>query len=743
MPRFSLSGPGGRNSTSEVGRVHPALTCLCLLFPSLAGALWLALSSDPVGPRQAVLWVVALAAASAALTVPLAAGARWRALFLSVLCGLLGAMGGTLVHYAVDYRSRCPDVWARLSGESGTLSPQLLLQKWRGRPPVDLSTLPPIPPEVESRTADLAMEDTFAILEFPPQKLGRDLTWKEDPLRDRIWQWGLHTTPAVPALAASYRATGDLARLERAEAIVLDWIADNQHYLYRPPSPFSWHDHVMALRVRGWLPFWDLWVRSPLASEEKAERILQSIVLHADRLEDHRYYNEGHNHGMEQDFALLAISVALPELKKAAGWRKTAERRIKDQVAEVISPDGIQLEHTPYYHVFTLDILSDLQEFARRVGVTREELDLDPVLKKMARYTANILQPNGTLPLIGDTPREPPIPRTHRTLSRFLDTDPVLRFALTQGREGSPGEDTIFHAKDGYAVLRDSWHRAPDFGKTFYLFFTAAAHEGRVHKQHDDLSFTLFACGQELLTDAGFHSNEYGDPEREYVTGTSAHNTILVDRTGFTGWTARIETTIDGGSDALVQASHGNYPGLVHRRTLYYSRPSTVLVLDQVTPSAAASGGPGKETPERTFEQLWHFPPEVQPRRTDDPAVLIVERREAAGTSPLLRFDQLADGRNGARVLEGSKLPLQGWIATGHRELRAAPVASFEVQGTEALFVTLIRVCEEAARTPSAQEAAPRFSRDGAPGVILVEWNETGGPRRVQIRPGPPAEILR
>jgi len=722
---MKLTQPGRKRTDLSV-RAAVASSLVASLLPACALAFWPA----RVGWQHAALACGAALAFSALRLLRVPGASRLQAGVIVLLSVPAVVASGALVWRVREFGSRNPVAskaldLRRLSGG--------LLEHFRERPRIDAATLPPVPQAVSEETARLALESTLKILEFPPVPLGGNLQWNEDPLKDRTWQWGLHTMPAVPALAAAYERTGDVRFIARAEEHILDWIEDNQRYLLKPPSAFSWHDHAMALRVRGWLPFWEAWIRTPRAEAGKVERILSGIVLHAERLADTKFYNEGHNHGMEQDVALLAIATLFPELKKSTSWRSLAVQRLKAQAAEIVSPAGVQMEHSPYYHLFTLEILADAQTFADRAGVPRGELNLEPVLQRMARFTANILQPDGTLPPIGDTPRDPPLTVEHRTLKRFAEQDLILRFTLTQGQEGAPPAAAAFYRDEGYAVLRDRWQPGLDYRQSLYLFFTAAAHEGRVHKQHDDLSFVLFARGREILADAGFHSNQYGDPEREYVTGTSAHNSVLVDGKGFTGWTARIDEALDGAGYSLVQGSHSNYPGLTHRRTLLYVRPSTVFVLDEL--KANGSGQPARHD----FEQLFHFGADLEPVAGAKGASLLVA--EPGTGSPLLHLEQLGAGRGGARLWNGSRDPFRGWRAVGHRKLVPAFCAGFQEKGSAALFVTRLEVLDLSAEKAARAREPASLSPEADTGFMILRWPAGEGVREAKVRLEPPAEV--
>lgn len=714
----------------KLPRLSTGMALICCLVVSVLVAITLAFSTSRVNLRVTALACVVACLVSGLAVLGVHRSRRWRSLVYILILSPVVVLAGALAWRIREFNSRNPALSAALDLAS---MPRGLVDYFSARPAKKLATLPPLPSTEKAEIASLALDSSYRFLDFPALRLSENLAWDEDPLKDRTWQWGLHTLPAVPALAEAYEQGQDLRYIAKAESLVLDWIADNQLYWIAAPSPFSWHDHVMALRVRGWLPFWETWIRSPLATASKAERILSSMVLHGERLADTQFYNEGHNHGMEQDFALIAIATAFPELKQAAAWRALAARRLQAQVDTVISPNGVQLEHTPYYHVFTLEILSDAQEFARQVGVTRQELNLDPVLIKMARFTANILQPDGTLPPVGDTPRDPPLQLDHRVLRQFVEKDPVLSFTLTRGSEGAPPARSVFYKEEGYAVFRDPWEPGKDYSQSFYLLFTAAANQGRVHKQHDDLSFVLFARGRELLADAGFHSNQYGDPEREYVTSTAAHNSVLVDGKGFTGWTAKIDETLDGPGYSLVQGSHSNYPGLIHRRTILYVRPATIFVFDELKARDAG------EATRHDFELLHHFGPDLVPTLDGKGHSLLVN--EPGTENALLFLEALAGGRGTVAAWSGSKAPFRGWRAVGHRQLVPASCVAFRETGAGVLFVTRIEVLDASPEISARQRQPAQLSLEAESGFIMLEWPAATGQRAARIRLQAPVEI--
>jgi len=143
-----------------------------------------------------------------------------------------------------------------------------------------------------------------------------------------------------------------------------------------------------------------------------------------------------------------------------------------------------------------------------------------------------------------------------------------------------------------------------DVGPLGYLSIAAHGHA-------DALSFTLSAGGRELLIDPGTFSYHAQKKWRDYFRGTSAHNTVRVDRLdqSVTGgdflWVrhakARCERFEMGAEQDVLVGSHDGYRRLkdpvTHRRELFYEKAARVLTVMDVLDC--------RESHE--MEVFWHF----------------------------------------------------------------------------------------------------------------------------------------
>jgi hypothetical protein len=557
-----------------------------------------------------------------------------------------------------------------------------------------------------ARTADDVLSGRFTFAGNPPLDLPRDLSWDENPSGRRRWAFLLHKMHYVVALTQSYQDSGDPAYLQRAEDLVLDWIGDNYDNLDGPPpSDMTWHDHATALRVRAWLEFFEEWTKTPLASGEEIARVLSAIVMHAEKLADEDFYTEKHNHGIDQDYALLAIGACFPEMSASGSWVTLGATRLREQVRQTISPNGIHLEHSPGYQLFMLNLLGRILKFTER-----HRLDVFPpdklgsLIARMASALAYMAKPDGHLPTIGDTTASAKITPENVILSQYANKDPVLRYVLSRGRDGVSGRLAAVYKQEGYAYLRDSWPGPDRFGDAVHIVFTAAANPGLAHKHADDLSFVLTGYGKDFLVDPGMHSFDHEDPARKFIVSSAAHNVVQVDGIGFEGHTARIDAVDIHDGYVLIEASHTNYPGLRHRRTLAYLRPGTLLLVDDL--GSVPGGALSRRA--RKFEQLFHFAPDINVSLTRPGVGLAAPVPDNPGQSRLYLRQLLWTGDDRMEVIEGATDPLQGWVTKSQGSLMPAPVVAFSKLGSSARFVTLIHLAPDAvAPIPGVEVSEP------------------------------------
>ena len=117
-------------------------------------------------------------------------------------------------------------------------------------------------------------------------------------------------------------------------------------------------------------------------------------------LAEARHFEADFNHGFNEGAALLLLADNFPHMPGAAGWRTLALERLKAMLVNTIDADGVEVENSPLYQVYVLGLVYQIAQWAGRYEPTLAA-PYSEAAAKMLRYTAEITQPNGYLPMLG------------------------------------------------------------------------------------------------------------------------------------------------------------------------------------------------------------------------------------------------------------------------------------------------------------------------------------------------------
>lgn len=108
--------------------------------------------------------------------------------------------------------------------------------------------------------------------------------------------------------------------------------------------------------------------------------------------------------------------------------------------------------------------------------------------------------------------------------------DEFLEYIVTKREKGTePSFKSVAYDGAKTAVFRNSW---ADDNAIAAIFLSRG---GGSHNHNDDLSITMGAYGQHLLTDARMGTYDTDDPGERWVSSSRAHNTVEIDRTVMRG----------------------------------------------------------------------------------------------------------------------------------------------------------------------------------------------------------------
>lgn len=418
--------------------------------------------------------------------------------------------------------------------------------------------------------------------------------WARYGREHRSWGFHLHAWEFMDPLLMEYDRTGDESWLREATRIACAWWAANRTAT-EDTDPMVWYDMSQSLRSPRLLALLHRTARVDGLRDETVI-LAAAFAQHLDELHLPRAYNPRNNHGFYTAVSQVHASIygrAFPDARRTGA---EGRERLAEMATLQFAPDGVHLEHSPDYHRMLLN------SFERAVtdGLIEDE-EIKRRVERAARVFGWMIQPDGTLVQLGDSPE------TRVVREDASSIDPATLFLLSDGKEGEPeAEELAAYHDGGYAFVRSPQPSAPgELIRSGYLAFSAAFHS-RAHKHADDLNVVWFDKGQQILTDAGrFGYGEllsssapqrsegfyYAAPERQFVEGTMAHNTLMMD-----GANQERRTRQPYGSGlGRCQAAQGafdlsgrvHHPDYIHRRRVIYRPGEELLLKDSVFSQSA------------------------------------------------------------------------------------------------------------------------------------------------------------
>jgi uncharacterized heparinase superfamily protein len=307
----------------------------------------------------------------------------------------------------------------------------------------------------------------------------------------------------------------------------------------------EWSPYVVSLRAWSLCGVFDGLIRgSPVESA-----MVTSLHLHAGFLKANLELDVGGNHLIKNLKALVGLGVFFGDKQQIDHALALLGRQLKRQVLA----DGGHFERSPSYHAQVLGDVIDIAALLAAAGQPHAELT--EVIERMRQWLAEMLLPNGEIPLFGDSAPIAPA----RLAALRLPAPPTDRLAVL--------------AESGYIVAR------PRPGTTLIADVGAPCpDELPAHGQAGCLSFVLAVDGDLVLTDTG--TSTYVGERRAFERSTAAHSTVEVDGQDQSevwgsfrvGRRARptIHGATDDGATIVIDASHDGYrhlPGSpTHRR---------------------------------------------------------------------------------------------------------------------------------------------------------------------------------
>jgi hypothetical protein len=560
------------------------------------------------------------------------------------------------------------------------------------------------------RDAELLREHHLKVFGFPEVECGARIPWRRDLIHGTesgldhwsripyldfakvgdskvVWEPNRHQH--LVTLALAYRLTGDERYAEEALAQWEDWQRENPHL-----RGINWASSLeLAFRAWSWIWMIYLLAASQAQTGQRLAELTRAMAMHADFISANlSTYFSPNTHLLGEGFALFAIGLVFPELRRADSWREKGRQILLEEITRQVREDGSHAEQSANYHRYATDFFLCAAILADRNGCSFPAA-YRAQLERMVEFMLHTAWPDGTHPMIGDADggrllpfgvRNPNDNRStlstaavyfgredfreraggfHEETLWLLGLDAATRFEVLN--PNVPCDTSKTFPNSGVVVMRSGWQADANV-----LFLDAGPQgmDGSGHGHADALSVVCSAGETHWLVDPGTFVYTASREWRDYFRSTQAHNTLVVDGHGQAEpletfkWRkvcpAQLELWANLSHLDFASGVHRGYARLIepviHRRSVVFVKPDHWLVLDSLEGSGT-----------HALEFFFHFAQGIR---------LQVEEQACRATRGESRFLVMSDTRMTLETHCGKERPSQGWYSEDYGNREPAPV---------------------------------------------------------------------
>lgn len=472
---------------------------------------------------------------------------------------------------------------------------------------------------------DLFISQSKLVLgSFDAVDISEDIDWQADPLANRTWQWHLNWFSFLgDVIALDHQQPSD-THLDRCAALLADWTEKYLETDLDHPFEFIWHDHATALRAEqvALFLYYVANHRSDWLANNQGlvDRFIYFLQRHGEILSTDSFYSEHTNHGLEQSRVLLLLSTIFFHAAHGLFWRDTAVVRINNELDFSFTEEGVHVENSPAYHYFVFKIfLGIISDYPKYILGELEGKFQDIAIKALV-YLTHIIQPDGKLPILGDTEAIRIRDIFHEYFYGKIEYENFL-YSLTGGKNGiKPTKTCMVFPKSGYAIFRNQWSDTNNFRNDFHVVFKAGC-LSQYHRHQDEGSLIFNVNGENWLTDSGMYNHNQSSPVRKYMRSRIAHNVVHVADAKYVSSWDEIKSAwkvIEYGENAnscFIDSELNIYQNIViKRRVEFYRDRSELELIDSVQ---CLDGIP------RHFYFYWHIDSGKQIERSGEKNVCV------------------------------------------------------------------------------------------------------------------------
>lgn len=534
--------------------------------------------------------------------------------------------------------------------------------------------------------AEESLKREFSAEGSTPLALGKEIDWDPPEFVHCEKTFSLNRLYHLPVLALAARVTREQRFADEIAELLDQWLSANRIREGRP-----WNELTTALRLNSILLAWACLRGSDMLSPRTHEQVMVVLHSHADYLESHLEYDILNNHLVFEGRTLLMAASLMPDNPESKRWFNAGWQALVSEFDHEIRQDGTHGEQSAGYHMqVLLEYLTALR--IRQSNGQSVPEEWNPRLTAMTECLADMLRPDGTPPLSGDTahddPQTPWAAEVLQVAGQLLELPSLYEggavlprsFLLLGSRHPraidplrSRSAGSRAYPDGGLVILRNSDRQNP-----VMLSMDAgpfAMSDSPAHGHADALQIEYSANGHPLLVDPGAYTYEPG-PWRAFFRGTAAHNTIMLEGLdqvhlwgAFRAFRPNGARLLDFGSTDEVRHATGEYihstSGLIHRRHVALLPKGAVLLVDDL-----------RLRGQHRLRSHFHFAPgscELTEATGNERTCRYLHESGSAGLELRLMVE-VSD----ALILEqGSESPPQGWISHAKGSRVAAPVLAW------------------------------------------------------------------
>ena len=373
-------------------------------------------------------------------------------------------------------------------------------------------------------------------------------------------------------LKSAYTATGDEAYAKQLAALLKDWLQDipctGVHRGQDGNVIIPWSGIIASQRT--W-SFGEM-VHAMFKENQYFDRDMKINLLYS--LWEHINYLRavspelGGNWLTNANSCMFAGAVNYPEFVQYKEWMESSKSFFETSLLRDFYQSGRAGEDSTMYVSLASGQITGQYEAMNKAGVAISA-KAQQRMDRLWDCISSVYYPDLSLSAIGDAHRSSPLTKNAFAVpQRYLElfNRPDLLYINTQGEKGKmPGQTSRAFSDVGWYVMRSPWDTKP-YTDARQMFLKASTTQG--HGQREQLSFTMYAYGRDILTDPG--NPRYGLPIEPEVRRTAVHNTICVDEQDQERAPGMEHVWAASQGADFVDAECAPYKGLAHRRQIVF-----------------------------------------------------------------------------------------------------------------------------------------------------------------------------